>query len=58
VQQKVEVRVVEVDVNRKRIALSMKENKGAVNKPVQKEQKESLETDLQQKLSQLKSLFK
>jgi uncharacterized protein len=58
VQQKVEVRVVEVDVNRKRIALSMKENKGAVNKPVQKEQKESPETDLQQKLSQLKSLFK
>lgn len=58
VQQKVEVTVMEVDVNRKRIALSMKGNKPAEGKPAKKESKENTGTDLQSKLSQLKNKFK
>ncbi len=71
VQQKVEVTVLEVDVARKRIALSMKEiqkqkNEPTVKKPgikestkvkIQKE-KPNPETDLQEKLKSLMGRFK
>ncbi len=58
VQQKVQVTVVEVDVARKRIALSMKgEN---VAKPAQKKGNKPVveEDDMQAKLNKLKSMFK
>lgn len=61
VQQKVEVTVLEVDVNRKRIALSMKGNNPIVNKSgkgAAKGNTSNIETDLQQKLNQLKQMFK
>jgi uncharacterized protein len=58
VQQKVEVTVMEVDINRKRIALSMKGNKPATPKPAKSQDKANPETDLQQKLNQLKKMFK
>jgi protein Tex len=63
VQQKVNVTVMEIDVTRKRIALSMKSDpfgKKPVNKQVVKPkiQKETTtEGDLQQKLSELKGRF-
>jgi uncharacterized protein len=57
VQQKVEVTVMEVDVRRKRIALSMKGTKQQP-KTVRKENKQEDENDLQAKLNQLKKLFK
>ena len=73
VHQKVEVTVTEVDTNRKRIALSMKENNA---KPVEREKRENInqtkpkpsitkkitvqepESDLQIKLAALKDKFK
>ncbi|MDR6941753.1 Tex family protein [Mucilaginibacter pocheonensis] len=72
VQQKVEVTVTEVDVNRKRIALSMKENdkstpnerrnddrRPAGNKPVyNKKPEQQPETDIAIKLAALKNKFK
>ncbi|QHT70527.1 RNA-binding transcriptional accessory protein [Rhodocytophaga rosea] len=58
VQQKVEVTVLEVDVNRKRIALSMKGNKPVAGKPAKNQTKAETETDMQQKLNQLKQMFK
>lgn len=60
VQQKVEVTVVEVDVNRKRIALSMKRNTTQANKASKNkvESKETQENELQSKLKQLKNMFK
>jgi uncharacterized protein len=57
VQQKVEVTVMEVDVKRKRIALSMKGNKPQ-SKPAKKESRQQEDNDLQTKLNQLKNLFK
>jgi uncharacterized protein len=57
VQQKVEVTVMEVDVRRKRIALSMKGAKQQP-KPAKKENKQEEENDLQAKLNQLKKMFK
>jgi uncharacterized protein len=57
VQQKVEVTVMEVDVKRKRIALSMKVNKHQ-SKASDKITKKEEESDLQAKLSQLKKMFK
>jgi protein Tex len=57
VQQKVEVTVMEVDVKRKRIALSMKGNKPQV-KTAGKETKQAGENDLQEKLNKLKNMFK
>lgn len=73
VHQKVEVTVTEVDVNRKRIALSMKENdksspaerrnddrRPAGNKPAfnNKRQEQAPETDIAIKLAALKNKFK
>ncbi|BDD03512.1 Tex family protein [Aureibacter tunicatorum] len=70
VQQKVTVTVTEVDVPRRRIALSMKSNpfgedrKAKANKPKKKttnrdnRREEDAGGDLQQKLSQLKGKFK
>jgi uncharacterized protein len=72
VHQQVEVTVTEVDVNRKRISLSMKENekrepaasKPRENKPVQKadylpkQSKQEPEMDMMSKLAALKSKFK
>lgn len=57
VQQKVEVTVMEVDVKRKRIALSMKGNATA-GKSVKKESIPTEENDLQSKLNKLKNMFK
>jgi uncharacterized protein len=61
VQQKVEVTVMEVDVARKRIALSMKTN-DVQAKPVAKKKEgpkpESKEEDMQSKLKQLKNMFR
>lgn len=59
VQQKVTVTVVEVDINRKRIALSMKSDpfgKQPANKPKKKQEK-APEGDFQDKLNKLKGLF-
>ncbi|MEQ8475907.1 Tex family protein [Fulvivirga sp.] len=63
VQQKVTVTVTEVDINRKRIALSMKSDpfgkapaKKSQPKPQRTEEKAS-EGDLQHKLNQLKGMF-
>ena len=72
VHQKVEVTVTEVDANRKRISLSMKENekresvptKPRENKPVQnashhpKQSKQEPEMDMMSKLAALKNKFK
>lgn len=70
VHQKVEVTVIEVDINRKRISLSMKENERKpekreqhgqrpVQKPAfQKKQPRDAESDLQVKLAALKDKFR
>ncbi len=64
VQQKVEVTVMEVDIARKRIALSMKAgqpvDKAASTKPRDQRPQKSAESenDLQAKLAQLRSKFK
>jgi len=72
VQQKVEVTVTEVDVNRKRISLSMKENesrpterekrnderKPFINKPAPRRVEIEPETDIAIKLAALKNKFK
>lgn len=62
VQQKVTVTVLEVDISRKRISLSMKSDpfskeKRKVNKPVKKMKNENSVGDMQEKLSKLKGLF-
>ena len=59
VQQKVDVTVVEVDINRKRIALSMKSDPFGKEPPKSKRKKQESapEGDLQAKLNQLKGLF-
>jgi protein Tex len=62
VQQKVNVIVMEVDIDRKRIALSMKTNpfskrEAKVNKEKKKEESKSVEGDMQQKLAMLKGKF-
>ena len=64
VQQKVSVTVLEVDIPRKRISLSMKSDpfgkkpeKKASPKKVQNRREESNEGDLQMKLSKLKGMF-
>jgi uncharacterized protein len=64
VNQQVKVTVTEVDINRKRIALSMKENETRVTAKqpgktfVPKQKAEVAETDMQAKLAALKSKFK
>lgn len=60
VQQKVEVTVVEVDLVRKRIALSMKTNPFEVAAPKKKNERreEEPETDMATKLNALKNRFK
>ena len=61
VQQKVQVTVMEVDVNRKRIALSMKDNPGAAPQKGPKKRTEEKETepkDVNEMLSILKSKWK
>lgn len=58
VQQKVEVTVVEVDIARKRIALSMKGNTQTAKSGKKNTSKEAPEEDLQTKLNKLKSMFK
>jgi uncharacterized protein len=64
VHQKVEVTVTEVDANRKRISLSMKneERNGAAKKPLEEhktmKKKPEPEMDMQAKLAALKSKFK
>lgn len=57
VQQKVEVTVLEVDVARKRISLSMK-GEALPKSDTKKVSKENDQGDLQEKLKQLKGLFK
>ncbi|ELR72417.1 Transcription accessory protein [Fulvivirga imtechensis AK7] len=58
VQQKVTVTVVEVDINRKRIALSMKSDPFGKQPAKPKKKQENLpEGDLQEKLNKLKGLF-
>jgi uncharacterized protein len=65
VQQKVTITVMEVDVNRKRIGLSMKSDpfgknpvkRDEVKKVIQKPKEKIDEGDLQQKLNQLKGMF-
>lgn len=65
VAQKVMVTVTEVDINRKRIALTMKENAGGAPKPKsssptdgKKTKEQEPEGDLQAKLNKLKGLWK
>lgn len=60
VQQKVMVTVVEVDVSRKRISLSMKDESAPRKKPAshKKQKKEVPEGDFQAKLGQLKGKWK
>lgn len=65
VQQKVEVTVMEVDISRKRIALSMKTNQPTdktsnSSKPKEQRSQKSVEpeSDLQTKLAQLRGKFK
>lgn len=58
VQQKVTVTVVEVDINRKRIALSMKSDPFGKQPAKPKKKQENVpEGDLQEKLNKLKGLF-
>jgi len=56
VQQKVQVTVLEVDVERKRISLSLKENR-PVDKPRDKK-KDDPEESMEEKLKKLKGMFK
>ena len=61
VQQKVQVTVLEIDIDRKRIALSMKSDpfvkrKGGIKKE-KIENKSNIEDDMQQKLAMLKGKF-
>ena len=62
VQQKVEVTVIEVDVNRKRISLSMKSdpfgNKTDTKKKKGAKPKQEPEGDFQEKLAKLKGMFR
>jgi len=60
VYQKVQVTVLEVDISRKRISLSMKENTGETKsqKPKDKKRVEEAEESMEQKLSKLKTMFK
>jgi uncharacterized protein len=61
VQQKVEVTVVEVDVSRNRISLSMKSDpfgKAEPKKKAAKKPKEDPEGDFQDKLAKLKGMFR
>ncbi|MDN5201329.1 Tex family protein [Fulvivirgaceae bacterium BMA10] len=60
VQQKVQVTVLEVDIPRKRISLSMKGDPANQTKPKKKTQKpkQEVEGDLQAKLAMLKGKFK
>jgi protein Tex len=58
VQQKVQVTVVEVDVARKRIALSMKGENTPKSAPKRDVKPKEEEGDLQAKLNKLKSMFK
>jgi uncharacterized protein len=55
VHQKVTVKVLEVDVQRKRISLSMK--LGEVSKPIAKKPKKETKQDLDNKLKQLMEKF-
>lgn len=57
VNQKVKVHVTEVDLNRKRIALSMKTNEPVQKKGAKKVEKEP-EGDMQSKLAALKGMWK
>jgi len=57
VNQKVKVRVTEVDLNRKRIALSMKTNVPVQKKGAKRVEKET-EGDMQSKLAALKGMWK
>lgn len=63
VQQKVTVTVVEVDINRKRIALSMKSDPFGkqptkkASKPKRQQKQSQSEGDMQSKLKELKGLF-
>lgn len=56
VHQKVQVTVLEVDAERKRISLSLKENKGS-DKPKEKKKAEP-EESMEDKLKKLKGMFK
>jgi len=58
VHQKVQVRVVEVDVKRKRIALSMKDENSEKPKVKRKDKKQVKEQSMQEKLKMLQSKFK
>jgi protein Tex len=60
VYQKVRVTVLEVDISRKRISLSMKENAGEAKsqKPKDKKRTDEAEESIEQKLNKLKTMFK
>ncbi|MEM1137198.1 MAG: Tex family protein [Bacteroidota bacterium] len=58
VQQKVEVKVLEVDINRKRISLSMKIGEGAKPTKAKNKKKNKRETSIEEKLKILQSKFK
>ncbi|MFL5729421.1 MAG: helix-hairpin-helix domain-containing protein, partial [Cytophagaceae bacterium] len=60
VYQKVQVTVLEVDISRKRISLSMKDNAadGKSQKPKEKKRSDEPEETMEQKLSKLKTMFK
>jgi protein Tex len=60
VSQKVQVTVLEVDISRKRISLSMKDNASDTKsqKPKDKKRTEEPEESMEQKLSKLKGMFK
>jgi uncharacterized protein len=56
----VQVTVLEVDISRKRISLSMKDNAAEPRsqKPRDKKQSEEPEESMEQKLNKLKGMFK
>jgi protein Tex len=61
VYQKVQVSVLEVDVERKRISLSMKDEPSGrtnISRPKEKKKKEEPEESMEQKLNKLKGMFK
>jgi protein Tex len=60
VYQKIQVTVLEVDISRKRISLSMKDNADETKpqKPKEKKRIEEPEESMEQKLSKLKTMFK
>jgi protein Tex len=60
VSQKVQVTVLEVDISRKRISLSMKDNTSDTKsqKPKDKKRPEEPEESMEQKLNKLKGMFK